>query len=1227
MPPKSKKHVICTCIHYGCHSRSYINQFGEQRPGRQISKTARYKHRKKDIDDSMISEDSSTNADKRSATVDQEEDFRSAHTSNLAPSIESRLGDMVSNGIFLPDINGTIYSIADAHAAIYYLACILGSWLHIVLGLSRASTNTAMHMVQLIISLAISMGRLALATELAIPDKSSVAGSTVRIPRDIDTATSKLPIHPLIHRTVICPKCFCKYPINDIPTNCTYRETPRSRPCNEILLRIVRHPKEGAKVIPRRLYSTQDFKSWLEYFLSQPGIEDLIDRSYDHKPNPAGAGMQSIWDSPAWQSIKTQDADGNTFTFSHGRNNLIFSYFIDWFNPHLNKIAGLVSSCGAIMLFCLNLPYEFQHLVQNTYFAGITPPPKEPTITTITSLSDPVIAQFLQAWNGLFVRTHRHPNGIMKRSAILPVIGDIPGIRKCMGYASASAYHFCSFCWLQLFDIGNFNVATWTPKIGDDMRARAELWHHATTKVARKALFKKNGIRWSSLQQLTYRDPVKHTVLGVMHNWIEGVVQHHVRYKWGIGIPDSSKPTTKSNRFKKANPGPATDLMSMEIDSSDMESGSLPSTEHDQTPQPSDFQTASIHPNSISYLQQRLEDLQSQLNRESLSESSDSDSQSTHSSRSNSSSIPHSERSQSQYTPLQSHANSFAAPFDHTTTYQLPPGSVLSVSDVDSEIDHDSTATDNDDEDSDSESGHPTDTLNSQPIFSPSSLSQIREGLAQVVIPSWLERPPTNLGEKSHGKLKADEWLVLASVFFPLIIPEILINTNNNTSGNPTLDNFYHLASCTNIIASHTVSTSDADCYLQHYLSYIDTSKALFPDVSLRPNHHFAVHAAEQMKYWGPLIKLSEYPYEQHNGLLQKIKNNGRLWELDYTMLRKVCQIGRLRSTAQSSVPPPPSKHSNSTSTHYNSLIGNVHQSISKMVTPAASTLRSSTTDKDSTPNRLTSIFLPENYYNDILAYTNEFLCTTAQLPPFRHYQNFPHPLDANVFPRRGWKVNHLAHNRRTFTPQYAHEGNSSISFLNPRNNQIDAGFIQSIWKVHFHQKTYTFLILSPHIPLLGSDIEKNPYRSMPDLFTTIVYTQPPPISFYTVIEPVHIQAHVPFYRRPENTFGFDSESLPLSSKNSIKSSHCLILLDLMIHSIDYSYGLGDEGELGIEQFVKQHVCNAICKGLHLPPVQELWKQFGPTSALDKTTATKIGSSESTESTSEGYQTPEQAEE
>jgi hypothetical protein len=64
----------------------------------------------------------------------------------------------------------------------------------------------------------------------------------------------------------------------------------------------------------------------------------------------------------------------------------------------------------------------------------------------------------------------------------------------------------------------------------------AEEWRQAQTKVQHKEIYDEHGVRYSSLHKLHYRDQVQHTVLGMMHNWIEGILQHHTHVKWGIGI-------------------------------------------------------------------------------------------------------------------------------------------------------------------------------------------------------------------------------------------------------------------------------------------------------------------------------------------------------------------------------------------------------------------------------------------------------------------------------------------------------------------------------------------------------------------------------------------------------------------------------------------------------------------------------------------------------------------
>ncbi|KJA19185.1 hypothetical protein HYPSUDRAFT_204763 [Hypholoma sublateritium FD-334 SS-4] len=85
-------------------------------------------------------------------------------------------------------------------------------------------------------------------------------------------------------------------------------------------------------------------------------------------------------------------------------------------------------------------------------------------------------------------------------------------------------------------------------------------------------------------------------------------------------------------------------------------------------------------------------------------------------------------------------------------------------------------------------------------IFTEGELNKIRACLAGAVIPTWVDRLPTNLGEKAHGKLKADQWFILFSIFFPLILPEIWLSQPLLTNAAMLLDNFYQLVTCTNIV-------------------------------------------------------------------------------------------------------------------------------------------------------------------------------------------------------------------------------------------------------------------------------------------------------------------------------------------------------------------------------------------------------------------------------------------
>jgi hypothetical protein len=377
-----------------------------------------------------------------------------------------------------------LQDINNSRRALLVLIYVLVAWLHLVCGLSRAPTAQAMKILEAIVFAAVDLGRLANQTEhYPTPKPQTSFNLKLTLPHDVRTAMTILSVEPKIIRSICCSKCFAKYDLDSLPQVCLHRESHRSKVCGEKLW-TTRSSQAGPRLVPQRLYSTQDFESWLEFFLSCPGIEELIDKSYTH--HPSAEVMHCIWDSPAWRSLGA---------YTTTPCNLTFSYYIDWFNPLTNKIAGKTISCGAIMMFCLNLPYELQHCIENTYFAGITPGPKEPSVTTITAVSDPIIDQFESMWYGKIIRTHRHPNGIQMRAAVLPSIGDLLAIHKALGFAGIASHHFCSFCDLHRKNIDSLDIGSWKMRVGVEVLAASEQWRRADTKKERKDLFSKYGIR------------------------------------------------------------------------------------------------------------------------------------------------------------------------------------------------------------------------------------------------------------------------------------------------------------------------------------------------------------------------------------------------------------------------------------------------------------------------------------------------------------------------------------------------------------------------------------------------------------------------------------------------------------------------------------------------------------------------------------------------------------
>lgn len=369
------------------------------------------------------------------------------------------------------------------------------------------------------------------------------------IPKDLTTALKRFDIEPNITEYACCPACFAIYapagdPNNPIyPDLCTWKEmASQETPCGAPLL-VVSEGK-NATSRPRRVFGYQNPMSWLARLLTRnPELEKHMEESW----STARDKVKDVFGAEALKGFK--GPDGKPWSICPNDDlHLVFSMFVDWFNPYGNKQAGKSNSIGAIYMVCLSLPAAIRYKAENVYLVCIIPGPKEPTVNQLNHLLKPLVADFLKLWHSgvRFSRTAAKQYGRTVKCAIIPVVCDLPALRKTAGFAGHAAHNFCSFCRVQKDDIAeDFDFENWPRRQWDEHICEARVWRDTETNTAREKHFKTHGLRWSELLNLPYWDPTQFSVLDAMHNLFLGEFQHHCRRVWGLDVKGGKKATHK----------------------------------------------------------------------------------------------------------------------------------------------------------------------------------------------------------------------------------------------------------------------------------------------------------------------------------------------------------------------------------------------------------------------------------------------------------------------------------------------------------------------------------------------------------------------------------------------------------------------------------------------------------------------------------------------------------
>ncbi|KIJ89362.1 hypothetical protein K443DRAFT_118066, partial [Laccaria amethystina LaAM-08-1] len=165
--------------------------------------------------------------------------------------------------------------------------------------------------------------------------------------------------------------------------------------------------------------------------------------------------------------------------------------------------------------------------------------------------------------------------------------------------------------------------------------------------------------------------------------------------------------------------------------------------------------------------------------------------------------------------------------------------------------------------------GQDTISYDGQPMLSTDELKQIQQDILETIWPTWQSIPLKNFGSPAHGKLKADQWRTCIEFDLPVSLMKMWEETSQ--------------------------AKLHANEYRKHMMAYLKMLRELCPNMDLHPVHHNALHIPEFLLRFGPMHGWWMFLFERLIGILQKIKINFKISQLERTMMQTFCAASELR--------------------------------------------------------------------------------------------------------------------------------------------------------------------------------------------------------------------------------------------------------------------------------------------------------------------------------------------
>ncbi|KIJ48287.1 hypothetical protein M422DRAFT_248093 [Sphaerobolus stellatus SS14] len=172
------------------------------------------------------------------------------------------------------------------------------------------------------------------------------------------------------------------------------------------------------------------------------------------------------------------------------------------------------------------------------------------------------------------------------------------------------------------------------------------------------------------------------------------------------------------------------------------------------------------------------------------------------------------------------------------------------------------------------------------PLFTVHTLLEIRKDIARTVIPTWMNSVPQNFGSKRHGKLKADEWRTMITVYLPITLGRLWGSKGTYEQFKPYYNNTMMMVCAVVLATSKEISHEHVKRVLHYLQEYLTGLKELFTDLDFRDNHHVVLHIPEILISLGPMHSWWMFPFVRLIGRLQRISTNWMIGQMEVTVMR-----------------------------------------------------------------------------------------------------------------------------------------------------------------------------------------------------------------------------------------------------------------------------------------------------------------------------------------------------